>query len=94
MNATKDWKAVGESIEGLALKLKLHCEQNEAAATEDLQLAIQAAGDGIETAFDSLKAAVADDAVKQDVKDVAAGLRDAVANTLAELAARTSSKGA
>lgn len=88
MNSSKDWKAVGDDIEGLALKLKLHFEQDAPESRDDMQTAVKAAADGVEAAFEGLRAAVKDPAVKQDVKDVAVGLRDALANTLSELSAR------
>jgi hypothetical protein len=71
MTARDDWAAIGDSIAGLALKLKLHFEET--------------ASESFEAAFDSMKKLVADPAVQQDLNDVAARLRDAVSNTFAEL---------
>lgn len=85
MTARDDWAAVGDSISGLALKLKLHFEAAASESTAEAKTAIDAAGEALEASFDSLKALVADPAVQQDLNDVAAGLRDAVSNTFAEL---------
>jgi hypothetical protein len=42
----------------------------------------------VEAAFDGLKAAIADPAMKRDVSDVAAGFRDALSNTFAEFSSK------
>jgi hypothetical protein len=86
--SAKDWKAVGDEIEGLALKLKLHFEQATSESAQEMKTAAEAVIDSVGTAFDGLHAAVKDPAVKQDIKDAAMDLRDAVANALAQLSAR------
>lgn len=85
MSARDDWAAVGDSISGLALKLKLHFEEAASESTAEVKTAIDAASQGFEAALDGLKAAVADPALQQDLSDVAASLRDAVSNTFAEV---------
>jgi pyruvate carboxylase len=86
MTTQEDWGEVADRIGGLALKLKLHCEEASGDVSADAKLAVDAAVDGVAAAFDGLKAVTADPAIKQDVSDVAASLRDAVHNTFAELA--------
>ncbi len=85
LTAKEDWDRVADSIGGLALKLKLHFEEAAGGTAEETRSALAAVGDGVEAAFDSLKAAIADPAMKQDVRDVATGFRDALSNTFAEL---------
>ena len=88
MSARDDWAGVADSISGLALKLKLHFDQAASESAAETRKALDAASDGVEAAFDSLKAIFADPAVQQDLSDVSAGLRDAVSNTFAELKAQ------
>jgi hypothetical protein len=86
--SAKDWKAVGDEIESLALKLKLHFEQATAESAHQMKGAAEAVADSIGTAFDGLHAAVNDPAVQQDIKDAAMDLRDAVSNALSQLSVR------
>ena len=88
MTDQEDWSDVGDSISGLALKLKLHFEEVATESAAEAKEALDAASDGVEGAFDGLKATIADPAMKQDLCDVAAGLRDAMGNTFAELKAQ------
>jgi hypothetical protein len=85
LTAREDWDRVADSLGGLALKLKLHFEEAAGGTTDETRSAVAAVGEGVEAAFDGLKAAIADPAMKQDVRDVAAGFRDALSNTFAEL---------
>jgi hypothetical protein len=93
MTAREDWDRAADGISGLALKLKLHCEEAGAETAEQTRTALTAVGDSVEAAFDGLKAALSDPAMKQDVSDVAASLRDAVSNSLAELSAKLQRDG-
>jgi len=85
MTTHEDWAAVADRIGGLAMKLKLHYEETSGDVSDDAKLALDAAVDGVAAAFDGLKAMTADPAIKQDVSDVAACLRDAVHNSFAEV---------
>jgi hypothetical protein len=88
LTARQDWDRVADSLGGLALKLKLHVEEAAGGSAEETRSALAAVGAGVEAAFDGLKAAIADPAMKQDVSDVAAGFRDALSNTFAELSSK------
>jgi len=88
LTAREDWDRVADSLGGLALKLKLHFEEASGAPAEEARSALVALSEGVEAAFDGLKASIADPAMKQDVRDVAAGLRDALGNTFAELSSQ------
>ena len=85
MTAKDDWDQVADSLGGLALKLKLHLEEAASGSAEETRTALAAVSEHVEAAFDGLKAAVADPAMKENVRDVAAGFRDALSNTFAEL---------
>lgn len=85
---TEDWQGVADSIEGLALKLKLHFESVTGESGDAMKSAVDELGDAVERSFDALRTAVEDPAVKDDVKEVATRLRDAVSNTFSELKTR------
>jgi hypothetical protein len=80
-----DWREVADRIGGLALKLKLHFEQASSEATADVKRAVDATVDSIEVAFDGLRAATDDPAIREDARVVAASFRDALHNTFAGL---------
>jgi hypothetical protein len=83
--ASEDWKSVAESMNGLAMKLKLHFEQAAAEPAEDVRSAMESLGGKVEAAFDALQTAVKDPAVRADVKNAAGEFRDALTNTFAEV---------
>jgi hypothetical protein len=72
LTARQDWDRVADSLGGLALKLKLHFEEASGGAAEETRSALAALSEGVEAAFDGLRAAIVDPAMKQDVRDVAA----------------------
>ncbi len=78
------WSEVGERIESLALKLKLHFEQTGRAeeSTEPLQKLRESVTD----AFDAAGNAVRDDAVKADVRETGRLFLDALSASLAKAA--------
>jgi hypothetical protein len=78
------WSEVGERIEALALKLKLHFEQTGGgeAATEPLQKM----RDSVNDAFEAAGNAVRDDAVKADVRETGRLFLDALSASLAKAA--------
>jgi hypothetical protein len=94
---TQDWREVADALEALALKLKLHFEQTGSDAADDVEeagdkvrAAVRDLGDSVDRCFDGIRAAVNDPNVKQDVKDVATALRDALSNSFSDLTARRS----
>jgi len=82
---TEDWNEVVDAVEGLALKLKLHFETIAEEPSAGVKSAVEDMGQAVERSFDALRNAVDDPAVKQDVKDVAIALRDAVCNSFSSL---------
>ena len=92
-DSSSDWNQVASSLTGLALKLKMHLAQAGAdtdaaeakrAARDDVRKALESLGTAMDDAFDAMRNAVADPAVKEDVRDVGAKLKDALANTFAQ----------
>lgn len=82
MVVSEDWNAVGKAVERLALKLKRHFEEVAGEGGVTLKDATDSLSDGVERSFDALRAAVDDPTIKENVKEVATLLRDAVANTM------------
>ncbi|HEX9994927.1 MAG TPA: hypothetical protein VGB14_18520 [Acidimicrobiales bacterium] len=83
-----DWKQVADSLAGLGMKLKLHFEQASGEEGQEEQdrarQALDRLGEAVEGAFEAVRNAVKDPAVKDDVRDVASTLKQAVTNTLAD----------
>lgn len=88
MTARNDWDEVGDRLGALALKLKLHFEQATGGEGERTRQALDAVREGVEKAFDGLRSAVDDPAIRDDVREVATGLREALGSTFAELGAQ------
>ncbi len=88
MPATEDWKEIADSLEALALKLKMHYEQATEEPGEEAKNALESLGKAVEGAFDALRAAVKDPSVQDDVREAGVALRDALSNTFAEVTAR------
>ena len=81
------WDEAGEALSGLALRLKLHYEQQRGG--DDAEAAVESAvaklGVAIQDAFDALGAAATDDAVRSDVAQVGKSLTEALSVTFAEM---------
>jgi hypothetical protein len=78
------WSEVGERIEALALKLKLHFEQ--AGRTEEATDPLRKIRDAVTDAFEAAGNAVRDDAVKADVRETGVLFLDAMSASLAKAA--------
>ena len=76
---TNQWSEVGERLEALALKLKLHFEQ---ARDEEAADALGRLRKDIEDAFEAAGNAVKDEAVRADAREVGRLFTDALAATL------------
>ncbi|MBV1849437.1 hypothetical protein [Catellatospora tritici] len=74
-----EWNEIGDRLQGLGLKLKLHFEQSGPDAWPD---ALNKLGTAVEDLFKTTSNAVQDEAVRADVRDVGHLLADAVSNTL------------
>jgi len=85
-DAQESWREVGKTLEGLGLKLKMHLERAQGEMEgERFRDALDAAGAGVQKAFDALGEAVRDPAIKDDVRQAATSLSDAIANTFSEI---------
>ncbi len=84
-STTNQWNEVGSLLNGLALKLKLHAEQAAGEEKEIVSDAVRSLSDSLENAFEALRAAAKDPAIKEDVRNVAQSLSGAVSSTLSSL---------
>lgn len=78
----QSWAELGERLEALGLKLKMHLEQSTDGMLPD---ALAKLGEGVKGAFEAASNAVKDDAVKADVREVGQLLGDLVSNTVAKV---------
>jgi hypothetical protein len=78
------WSEVGERVEALALKLKLHFEQ--AGRPEEATDPLRKVRDSLTDAFEAAGNAVRDDAVKADVRETGRLFLDALSVSLAKAA--------
>src|SRR5438034_11592225 len=80
---SKPWSEVGERLEALALKLKLHFEQT--GRREEVPDAIRKLRNSVREAFEAAGHAVRDDAVRADVREAGRLFADAVSVTFANV---------
>lgn len=76
------WSEVGQKIEALGLKLKLHFEQTN--RKEEVPDALQRLKTSVTEAFEAAGNAVKDDAVRADVRETGRLLLDAMSASLAK----------
>jgi hypothetical protein len=77
------WSEIGERLEALALKLKLHFEQTD--RRDEMPDAIQKLRASVSEAFEAAGNAVRDDAVKADVREAGRLFVDAVSATFSKV---------
>ncbi len=82
---TNQWNEVGSLLNGLGLKLKLHAEQAAGEEKAIVSDAVRSLSDSLENAFEALRNASKDPAIKEDVRNVAQTLSGAVSSTLSGL---------
>jgi hypothetical protein len=79
------WSEVADRFGELGLKLKLHYEQAGGARPDEAtKKALEGLRASVDDAFDAVGNAVKDPALKDDARDVARALRDALSTTFAE----------
>ena len=83
-NTSTSWDEFGTKLNGLGLKLKLHMEQSS-PDDHDVTNALRDLATSIEGAFDGLRAAAKDPAIKENVRDVGSALSQAISKTLTEV---------
>ncbi|GHJ45724.1 hypothetical protein Cs7R123_30660 [Catellatospora sp. TT07R-123] len=76
---TNEWNEIGDRLQGLGLKLKLHFEQSGPGEWPDALIKL---GTAVEDLFKTAGNAVQDEAVRADVRNVGHLLADAVSNTI------------
>lgn len=83
-NAVKQaWLDVGDELESVGLKLKLHLEQ-ETSESDDVDDVLERLAERIDDAFDAAGHAVGDEAVREDLRETGRRLVDALGATLRE----------
>jgi len=83
-NAVRDaWLEVGDELEAVALKLKLHLEQetSESDAVDDL---LQRLAARVDDAIDAVGHAATDEAVRDDLRETGRRMVDAMEATFRE----------
>ena len=91
--ARQSWDEVGEILEGLGLKLKMHAEAARAELEDGkLDEALREVGNRARRAFETLDNAVRYPAIQEDVRRAATAFSDAVSNTFAEVTAQVRSR--
>lgn len=83
--AQERWKELGDQLESLGLKLKLHVMEETTELDEDVKDGLARVGKAIEDVFGAIGDAVDDDAVRADAKEAGRRLVDAVDATLTEV---------
>lgn len=80
------WDEFGNKLNGLGLKLKLHLEQaSDEDGDDEIADALRKLASSVEDAFEGLRNAATDPAIKADVRDVGATFARAVSKTFADL---------
>ena len=77
------WNELGERLQALALKLKLHLEQTRDGEVRE---AMDRLRQEVQDAFEAAGNVVKDEAVRTDVREVGRLLADAVSTTLTKVA--------
>jgi hypothetical protein len=86
------WAALGERLEALGLKLKLHVEQETGEAGEagdaatTIKESFERVGDALTSVFEGLDDAITDEAVRDDAKQAGRLLLEAVNTTFSSVA--------
>ena len=62
------WCEVGDELEALGLKLKLHLEQERSAQDDDEDELLERLGQRLDAAIDAVENAAEDEAVRQDLR--------------------------
>jgi hypothetical protein len=83
------WAALGERLEALGLKLKLHVEQETGEAGDaatTIKESFERVGDALTHVFEGLDDAITDEAVRDDAKQAGRLLLEAVNTTFSSVA--------
>lgn len=86
--AQESWTELGDKLQSLGLKLKLHVEEERSEASEvgdTVVDGLRRVGEALEEVFEAIGDAVDDEAVRADAKDAGRLLVDAVDATLTDV---------
>ncbi len=76
------WTELGDRLESLGLKLKMHLEQSSDGVLPE---ALAKLGESVKGTFEAAGNAIKDDAVKADVREVGQLLGELVSNAVAKV---------
>lgn len=82
--AQERWKELGDQLESLGLKLKLHMMEETSELEDDVKVGLARVGKAIEDVFTALGDVVDDEAVRADAKEAGRRLLEAVDATFTE----------
>lgn len=82
--AQERWKELGDQLEALGLKLKLHVLEETSELEDDVKVGLARVGKAIEDVFSALGDVVDDEAVRADAKEAGRRLVEAVDATFTE----------
>lgn len=87
MSETKRlWDEVADNFQGLALKLKMHYQENASEKDRaEMDAALRNLGETVQQGVRSIKDAARDPAVKDDASRLAASLGDALSQTFEQV---------
>lgn len=81
-DAKKAWEDVGDRLQALGMKLKLHTEEETSGDSKEFTSALDRLTSTINDVFEGLGNAARDPAVREDAKSVASAFSDAVQATI------------
>ena len=80
MALANNWQELGERLDGLALKLKMHLRQSDSGEVSE---AFDSLHKAVADAFEAAGGAIRDEAVRADVREAGRLFLDAVSTTFA-----------
>ena len=87
MTNTRDaWIAVGDQLNALGLKLKMHAQEELSDDDVTEQKGLDRLGAIIKESFDALGDAIEDEAVRSDLRETAQSFVDAIETTVRNIA--------
>lgn len=83
--ATKRWNEVQEGLQSLAMKLDYHLRQASSKERAEMEDAVKRVGEAVQSAFDGIRNASSDPAIRDDLHSVGSALGSAVSSTLSDV---------
>ncbi len=80
-----NWTQIGDDLNSLAMKLRLHFEQAASDETAAARDALQELRGALDNTFEAVGKAAKDPAIRDDVKRVGSSLGEAISKTFAEV---------